>query len=194
MEVLGHLIFMLFKIGILASIYSLILIAIMTMINNLKKNHYLQKIIDNKKSSWFRFGLIISALLLIYSFTYWGNHGLGDGPRIPIGYWNIVDNTNWQFSNLKGYKDKDANEISISRFLTKDEFFCGKFDQNHFFYDFKNEYFVLNMRSNEIIEFSNKQVYNYYAVENKLPKASSLLTFEQNYHKYFGGWRFWLLP
>jgi len=194
MEVLGHFVFTLFKIGILASIYSLILIATITMITNLKKNDYLQKIIDNKKSSWFRFGFIISVLLLIYSFTYWGNHGLGDGPRIPVGHWNVVDNTNWQFSDLKGYKDFEGNEISVSRFLTKDEFFCGEFDQKHFFSDFKNEYFVLNMRSNEIIEFINKQEYNNYAVENKLPKASSLLTFEKNYHKYFGGWRFWLLP
>lgn len=194
MEVLGHFIFMILKIGIQASIYSWVLIMIMTVISYFTKGDSLHNIVHNKKSSWFIFGFIISVLLFIYSFTYWGNHGLGDGPRIPVGYWNTVQNTNWEFSDLKGYQNKDGHQISISRFITRDEFFCGEFDQNHFFYDYENAFFVLNMKSDQIIEFSNKEEYNDYAFSNNLPKSSSLLTFEQNYGNYFGGWRFWLLP
>ena len=43
------------------------------------------------------------------------------------------------------------------------------------------------------IECHEKE-YNEYAKMKNLPMLSELLTFEQNYHKYFGGWRFWLLP
>lgn len=194
MEVAGHLLFMFFKILVLASVYSLMIVAILTILSRFNDAEYLKKVTKNKKSAWFVYGFVISILLFIYSFTYWGNHGLGDGPRIPVGYWNVVENTNWQFSNLRGYTDFEGNKICVSRFTTENNYFCGEFDQDHFFYDFKNEYFVINMKTNEIIEFMDKNEYNRYAQMNKLPLTSNLFTFEQNYHNYFRGWRFWLLP
>ena len=94
MEAAGHFVFMVFKIAILASIYALITLVLLSLLAKFYKVDYFTKILRNKKLSWFGLGFIISTLLLIYSFTYWGNHGLGDSARVPVGYWHAVGNTN----------------------------------------------------------------------------------------------------
>ena len=103
MEVLFHFIFQLIKIGILASVYSFILIGILLIVGKFKPNEFLKRVKSEKKKYWFSFGFLISIGLFIFSFTYWGNHGLGDGPMIPIGHWETIENTNWtEYGYLKG--------------------------------------------------------------------------------------------
>ena len=64
------------------------------IIRTLKPIEYLENVKKEKKKYWFVFGLSISIGLFIYSFTYWGNHGLGDSARIPIGNFKEVGETN----------------------------------------------------------------------------------------------------
>ena len=137
MEVLFHFIFQLIKIGILASIYSIIIIGILLLFEKVKSNDYLKKIKSQKINSWFSFGFIISILLFIFSFTYWGNHGLGDGPRIPIGHWETIENTNWnEYGYLKGQKTSDGNDIETTQFKVVDDKLCGNLKS--WFYVFQN--------------------------------------------------------
>jgi energy-coupling factor transporter transmembrane protein EcfT len=194
MEAAGHLVFMLIKIAIQASVYALLIIAAISFLAKFLPTAYLKNVVRNKRSSWLGLGFILSTLLLIYSFTYWGNHGLGDSARVPVGYGYAVDNINWQWSSLKGFQNDNGGYLSVSHFLTSRNTFCGKFDKDHFFYDYENAYFVLDMRSEELQEFATKEAYNKYAIKNNLPLTEELRTFEENYRHYFGGWRFWLLP
>lgn len=193
MEVLFHFIFQLFKIGILASIYSLILIGILLIIGKFKPTEFLQKVKLNKKKYWFGFGFIISLGLFIFSFTYWGNHGLGDGPMIPIGYWETIENTNWtEYGNLKRQKTSDEIDIETTKFIVTNNKLSGNLKS--WFYDFENSFFVLDLKTDKLTEFKTESEFNKYAENNKLPKSTELLSFEQNYRNHWSGIRFWLLP
>lgn len=193
MEVLFHFIFQIVKIAILASIYSLILIGILSLIRKFKATEFLNRVNKEKKKYWFSFGFLISIGLFIFSFTYWGNHGLGDGSMIPIGYWETIENTNWtEYGYLKGQKTSDGIDIETTKFKVTDDKLSGNL--NSWFYDFENSFFVLDLRTDELTEFSTESEFNEYAVNNGLPKSTELLSFEQNYKNHWSGIRFWLLP
>ena len=193
MEVLFHFVFQLIKIGILASIYASILIGILLIIGKFKKTEYLERIKLAKRKSWFSFGFLISIGLFIFSFTYWGNHGLGDGPMIPIGHWKTIENTNWtEYGYLKGQKTRDGIDIETTQFKVTNEKLCGNLKS--WFYDFENTYFVLDLKTDEMTEFKTESEFNKYAENNKLPKSNELLSFEENYRNQWSGIRFLLLP
>ena len=193
MEVLFHFVFQLIKIGILASIYASILIGILLIIGKFKKTEYLERIKSEKIKSWFSFGFLISIGLFIFSFTYWGNHGLGDGPMIPIGHWETIENTNWtEYGYLQGQKTSDENEIETTKFKVRNHKLCGNLKSS--FYNYQNLYFVLDLKTDKMSEFKTKSEFNEYAQNNNLPKASELLSFEKNYRNRWGGIRFMLLP
>ncbi|WP_196886488.1 hypothetical protein [Aureivirga sp. CE67] len=193
MEVLFHFIFQLFKISIQASIYAYLLILIIVFIGKFKNNQKIQKLKKNKKKYWFVFGFIISQCLLLFSFTYWGNHGLGDGPIIPIGHWKKIENTNWEdVGYLNNIRSSDNHDIHTTRFLVQNGKLCGNLED--WFYKYKNKYFILDLSSSEMLEFKSENDYNKYAMKNNLPKSENLLSFSKNYRNYWGGFRFWLLP
>lgn len=193
MEVLFHLIFQLIKIGILASIYSFVVIGILLIIGKFKPSEFIKRVKAEKKKYWFSFGFLISIGLFIFSFTYWGNHGLGDGPMIPIGHWETIENTNWtEYGYLKEQKTSDGNDIETTQFKVVDDKLCGNLKS--WFYDFQNSYFVLDLKTDEMIEFKTETEFNEYAENNKLPKSNELLSFEQNYRNHWSGIRFFLLP
>lgn len=193
MEVLFHFIFQLIKIGILASVYSFILIGILLIVGKFKPNEFLKRVKSEKKKYWFSFGFLISIGLFIFSFTYWGNHGLGDGPKIPIGHWVTIENTNWtEYGYLKGQKTKDGIDIETTQFKVANDKLCGNLKS--WFYEFENSYFVLDLKTDKITEFKTESAFNEYAENNKLPKSNELLSFEQNYRNHWSGIRFLLLP
>ena len=193
MEVLFHFIFQLIKIGILASIYSTIIIGFLLIIGKFKSTEYLNKIKTQKMKSWFSFGFLISIGLFIFSFTYWGNHGLGDGPMIPIGHWETIENTNWnEYGYLKGQKTSDGHDIETTKFKVSNEKLCGNLKS--WFYKFENSYFVLDLKTDKMIEFKTESEFNEYAGNNQLPKSNELLTFGENYRNHWSGIRFLFLP
>ena len=193
MEVLFHFIFQLIKIGILASVYSFILIGILIIIGKFKPTEFINRVKSEKKKYWFSFGFLISIGLFIFSFTYWGNHGLGDGPMIPIGHWETIENTNWtEYGYLKGQKTIDGIDIETTQFKVTNDKLCGNLKS--WFYDFENTYFVLDLKTDEMTEFKTESEFNEYAENNKLPKSNELLSFEENYRNHWSGIRFLLLP
>jgi len=193
MEVLFHFIFQLIKIGILASIYSFILTGILLIVGKFKPNEFLKRVKSEKKKYWFSFGFLISIGLFIFSFTYWGNHGLGDGPMIPIGHWETIENTNWtEYGYLKGQKTSDGIDIETTKFKVVNDKLCGNLKS--WFYDFENSYFVLDLKTDEMTEFKTESEFNKYVENNKLPNSNELLSFKQNYRNHWSGIRFLLLP
>ncbi|CAM3867224.1 MULTISPECIES: hypothetical protein [Flavobacterium] len=193
MEVLFHFIFQLIKIGVLASIYSFIVIGILLIIGKSKPIEYLKRVKSEKKKYWFSFGFLISIGLFIFSFTYWGNHGLGDGPMIPIGHWETIENINWnEYGYLKGQKTSDGIDIETTKFKVTNDKLSGNLKSS--FYEFENSYFVLDLKTDEITEFKTESEFNKYAAKNELPKSNELLSFEDNYRNHCSGIRFLLLP
>ncbi|AUC77325.1 hypothetical protein [Olleya sp. Bg11-27] len=193
MEVLFHFIFQLIKIAILASIYASILIGIILIIGKFKQTEFLKRVKSEKKKYWFSFGVLISIGLFVFSFTYWGNHGLGDGPMIPIGHWETIENTNWtEYGYLKDKKTKNGNDIETTKFKVTNHKLCGNLKSS--FYNYENSFFVLDLKTDKITEFKTESEFNQYAEKNELPKVNELLSFAENYRNRWSGIRFLLLP
>ena len=193
MEVIVHFGFELLKICILACIYSTLVLLIILLIKKVWKNNIINRITENKKRLWFTSWSFISVGLLIYMFTYWGSHGLGDGPRIPIGHGLIVDNTNWtEYGYVNEIKTIDTFHIEMTKFKVIENNLMGNLESD--FYDYKNAYFIYHFDTKELTEFQSQKDFDVFLFKNNLPTSNQLRTFEQNYHDYWGGWRFWLLP
>lgn len=181
MEVLIHFIFQLVKIGFLSLCYSFLLFQLLKI---------LKKRVENLKVyKWFYYYFIIYFLLFIYSFTYWGNHGLGDGAKIPIGNWKVIENVNWDYGS---YLNFENTQFDIDKFIVENGNLYAK--TSDFFTSNNYTYFIINLDTNEVTKFKDKQAYNSYAKERNFPQSKELLSFSDNYLNYWGGARFFLLP
>lgn len=193
MEVGIHFLFELVKIGILASVYSTVLLIGFTVLAKRTPGSWFDRATEFKRDSWFAMGFIISIILFVYMFTYWGNHGLGDGPRIPIGNWIVVDNTNWSdYGYIKNIKTSDGNNLEMTYFLVEKKQLLGKLESS--FYEYDNEYFIYDISRKTMVEFPSRSLFNDYAIKKDLPTSAELLSFEENYRNHWMGWRFWFLP
>lgn len=182
MEALGHFIFELFKIGLLSFGYAWI---IRFIVQGLRKD---KPVLSIKKLT-----AGIAVLLFAFMSTPYGNHGLGDSARIPVGWSNGLSNVDWDdIATLDDIYMPDESQVQTTSFFVKDGFICGNLVGNAT--DSGLNYFVYDTDSKIFKGFKTEDDYYHYAKENKLPMVSEFKTFEQNYHAYWSGWRFFLLP
>ena len=185
MEVLFHFIFQIVKISILSLIYIFILAAI-SQLPFFKKIKFLNDLNHYKRTrviTWFVLGFI----LFIWSFTYWGSHGLGDYARIPIGYGRQIERINATITYITP-EGHELETYGINEFATENKFCFGKSRGMD-----KTVYFIWNLESNKIVKYKSKRQYikqlSKHGIKN--PKYN---TFYEAYDNYWNGWRFWLLP
>jgi len=175
MFTLFHFCFDLFKIAIQAAVYSAILLALLFV---------LAKVIGNKRHKLNLFVqtyFVVAGLLLVFSFTYYGEHGLGDEAEIPLGQWK-------QMKASDGYAYFDLNssmQIRVDSFLVR----------NHRLYmASEGRYYDYQLVSGRWMQFVNKKTYEDYAVMHQLPSTIEFKPFWSQYDTYWNGWRFWFLP
>jgi len=193
MEALFHLVFVLIKIAILAGIYTMMLLFIFRQVNKSNTESWFQKITSNKRKFRLTSGAIISIILFIWMFTYWGNHGFGDFARIPIGNGYVVKNINWtEYGYIDQLKTSDGKEIEMTEFIVKNRKLIGNLDS--WFEIFNNKYFAFDLKTEKLIEFDSKSELDEFAKRNNLPTSEELKSFKENYQEHWNGWRFWLLP
>ncbi len=171
MEVGFHFIFELVKIAVLAIIYSTILLITFSILAKTRPGSWFDRATEFKKDSWFAMGFLISISLFIYMFTYWGNHGLGDSPRIPIGKWLVVDNANWNdYGYINDMTTNNGNEVVMTEFLVKKGYLLGKLGSS--FHRYNNEYFIYDMTEKTMVEFENQKDFDEYVIELKTSYSS----------------------
>ena len=192
MEVLIGFISSLIKIGILSSAYALLTLLLFILIGILAPNSWFDRVSSNKRQVWFISHLVYTCGLFIYLFTYWGFHGFGDEPRIPIGHGLIIDNTNWtEYGYVKELKTADTIMVETTKFTIVDDKLIGNLNSG--FYEYKNSYFIYDMKTEKMLEFKTEVEFNKYTKTHNLTSSDKLQTFRENYWNYWGGWRFWLL-
>ena len=183
----------LIKIVILSSIYALVILLIFRLISKLKPYSWFDKVSYRRLRFWIITVFCFSVGLLFFLFTYWGFHGFGDGPRIPIGDSVIVDNTNWdEYGYIDFAETKDSMKIEMTKFKVVNHKLIGNLKSS--FYDYKNAFFICDLKTKKLTEFNMQTDYEDYAGKHQLPFSKELKTFEENYSDYWDGWRFWLLP
>lgn len=184
MESLFHLFFVIIKIGILSVFYTYIIIGFIWAINKIHSPATQRKIILNKFRT-FRFPLfsIIYIVLFLFSFSYWGNHGLGDFARIPIGNQKEVK----QINAINTYlEDENGNQIGISDFYYGANRLYAKINDGFI----PGEYLLWNLNEKSWVVINNQEEY----MKEIYPVIDYLKSFQEHYKDYWSGWRFWLLP
>ena len=193
MEVIIGFIGSLIVIGILSSIYSLLTLVFFRLIGKLYPNSWFDRVSIKKIRLWFISGLVFGVGLFCYLFTYWGFHGFGDGPRIPIGHGVIVDNTNWdEYGYIHVAETSDSMKIEMTKFKVVNDKLIGNLESG--FYDYKNSFFIYDLDDKVLTEFKTTKDYEDFAIKDNLPLTHEFRTFRENYMDYWGGWRAWLLP
>jgi len=177
MEALGHFIFELFKIAILSVAYAGVLFWVGALFLRLTKRDA-----TFSRRKFFCTYLVLYGILLVFSFTYYGDHGLGDSYHIPLGHGETMSAGDMYAYFEPGGK---LEQIDIESYQVKGDYLCIATDSG---------YLVYNLSTRESINFDTKQEYNTYALKHNLPDADLFLDFFKQYDNYWSGWRFWTMP
>lgn len=184
-----HLIFTIIKISILGSLYATFILAIYLMLGLIFPDSFFHKVSRDKKRLWLQSGFVVSVLLIVFSFTYWGRHGLGDNARLPLGYWKSIRESDgtWTTFNHEKY-----GQIHTIDFAKDRRFVYVKVDRSTKS-KLPGEYVIWDLKTNNMTFFKSKDNYSLYAKNNDLPFPNEFEDFKDHYSRYWSGWRFWLL-
>jgi len=166
----------LLKIALLAAVYAFAIYSFRFLVS------------DSIRQKWFRpikywfIWIVMCAALFIYSFTYYGNHGLGDSYYLPLGHHRAVAAAD----SYAFFRTNDsAPAMSIDSFLVQHDELC--MESGGYFY-------ICNLPSGELKKFDNRAGYDLYASKHSLPDVKNFLDFKSQYYHYWKGWRKWVLP
>lgn len=191
MEALFHFITQIVKIVILSALYATLVLVVFLLVGKLNPSSYFSRKLSNKKKKWWVSGLFISIGLTIFSFTYWGDHGLGDSARIPIGHFKEVSEINGTQSYIEP-GDYKYGVLMLHSFSKSNSHLVGKTEISPV--DNPKTFFSWDLAADEVVFFDSEKEYNSFASEYKLPEISEFKSFGENYQDYWGGLKFWLLP
>lgn len=183
MSVLFHFIFSLVKIAALATIYSTFILLTVRLISRLSPNSPIDKLTHDKFKFWRSTSCILAAGLFIYSFTYWGDHGLGDSSLIPVGHGQSIYSGDGSFTY---FYTADNEQRHIYNYSIRNGQVCAAQDENR--------YLIYNLRTKELMEFNSKKEYEDYAKTNELPTTDEFKDFIKHYRDHWNGWRATFLP
>lgn len=186
-----HFFFEIIKITILSSVYGVIIVFLFSFSGKIMPEGFFSKTSKNKLSLWAISVFFISIFLFIYMFSYWGDHGLGDSARIPIGYGKEVGEIDAAYTYIEpsGY---DYGGLNIKIFAKQNHYLIGTTDSSPV--DNPAPYFCWDLKNDKLHLFSNEKVFNSFLNNNQLPTQIEFKSFREHYSKYWGGWRLWLLP
>ena len=192
MEVLFHFLFELIKVAILASIYSALILLLFKILGKFKSGSWFDRVYKMRIRLWFITGLIISILLFVFMFSYWGNHGLGDSARIPVGHGKAVDQINGSMTYITatGY---EMETLDINEFATTNNFLFAKISSDRPAATNK-EIAIWNLKTNEVQFLDHFSDIEAFKSRNNIKDQLLFQDFQNQYSKYWNGWRFWLIP
>ena len=171
-----HVAFELFKIVSLAAAYTFALYILKFLYTEIKRDNRVKEV------KFLSVYVPVVGLMLIYSFTYYGDHGLGDEAHLPIGYGETIDESdNYSYFD----SEKEARQINVDSFLVRHDHLCIASDT--LIYD-------CQLKSGEVKKFTDEKIYDAYASGHHLPKLKEFKKFSPQYAAYWNGWRFWCLP
>ncbi|MCB2376534.1 hypothetical protein LGH70_03010 [Hymenobacter sp. BT635] len=126
--------------------------------------------------------------LFVFSFTYWGHHGLGDYARVPLGHGETMEEMNGVTAYFKPIQQlpdyEDAGEVLA--YQVRHDMLCAVLDPD-------STYYVYNLASKRSQLFADRTAYEAYAHGQDLPRPEEFEDFKRHYIRHWSGWRFWLL-
>jgi len=187
MEYLFGLIFTILKVLVQASAYATLMLTLARMYSRFSPNSTVAKFVAESRRFWRLSGFVALLVLCFIANTPWGDHGLGDYARIPLGNGEIIEEINGTEAYFQAEipLNLSTDQPFIDSFAVANDVLCGKAtDESFFTYD-------LVTKQQQI--FADSQEYTAYASKHALPAIINFESFNKHYHDYWGGWRFWLL-
>ena len=130
--------------------------------------------------------LLFGLGFFFFMLTYFGNHGLGDGARVPIGDLKVVKQINGENTYIE---NEHGDQLGIRKFSV---------DNNHLYAETQKDY---DAEHNDFVIWDlSTDKWNLYKTEEdymqtgKVPHPNTFADFWSYYDQYWNGWRFWLLP
>lgn len=189
MEVLFHFIFELIKISILGSIYATLILVIFKIVGNYNPDSWFDRVLNKKLRLWFLSGFIISVGLFLFMFTYFGDHGLGDSAKVPVGHFQVVNQINGNASYIVNNK---GNQLGIKNFTFDGKNLYAETDKE--FNGEDGDYVIWDLKSDKWTFYKTQEDYIKFAKQNNYPLPNKFEDFLKFYNRHWNGWRFWLLP
>lgn len=183
------LIFLLVKIAIQATVFSILIVFIVRVIERIIS----KKLLPFKFIFWIPLAGFIGFCMFIFSFTYWGERGLGDYARIPIGNGYDVSNIDGTTTYFEDEKKHFSRQALLDKFIVKNNKLVAEFEGFNST-SCTNCILVFDSNKEQLKIFKSDEEYRKYAFQNDLPKQEELQEFFDNYQDYWGRWRFWVLP
>jgi hypothetical protein len=189
MEYLFGFIFTLFKIAIQASFYATAATWLIGLATTRYPNSALRRIGYDGWLVWQHSYFVAFIGLFLFSCTYWGDHGLGDSARIPLGHGEEMSEINGNETFFEGGKPFMVSDMAgsqqVDKFQVANNVLCAQAE--------RKRYFIYNLATKKSRVFTDSLEYNAYAAPRGLPASNKLQSFWRHYKRYWGGWRFWLL-
>jgi hypothetical protein len=187
MEYLFGLVFTLVKVAVQAWAYASVLLILARLWARVAPGSALAKLTANGKRFRWRSGIVAAAALFLIANTHWGDHGLGDYARIPLGNSEVMQEIN----GMEAYFEAEVplklstDQPFIDSFQVTNDVLCGQANDKTFF--------TYDLVTKQQRHFGDAQEYTTYAAQHGLPAVSEFKSFNEQYRHYWGGWRFWLL-
>lgn len=189
MQVLFHFIFELIKISILGTIYGTLIFFTFFIVRKFTPKSWFTRVSSRKSKLWFFSVLFVSIGLFLFMLSYWGNHGLGDNARVPIGHFKVVKEIN---GNDVYIEKEEYNQLMIKKFTFDNKNLYAEIQRE--FDGKKGDYVVWNLRSNKWTFYKTKEDYLIEVTKNNYPNPTDFEDFSKHYERHWKGWRFWTLP
>ena len=190
MEALFHLLFEIVKISVLACIYSTIALILWRYVGRKKPGSWFDKISVRQGNFWFWAGFVISVGLFVFMFSYFGDHGLGDHSRVPIGHGKAIEQINGTYSYIQS--EGPISALSIDSFIVTNDFvygYVGELNENY-----EGRYFIYELARNQVEMFYEWNHFSAVLKEKGLGEDVEYKNFDYYYREYWSGFRFWFLP
>ncbi len=190
MVTIFHLVFELIKISILSCIYAFLVLIAFKIIARYRTNSWFDRVSKRKFRLWFLSGLFISIGLFFFMFSYYGDHGLGDDARVPIGHWRAIQEVDARQAYIQD--EGPINLIEIDKFIITDKYVYGLTGGEN--ENYEGGYFVYDLVNNKVKTFMQEKEFIYYLAANKLETRPTYKNFNYYYKEYWDDWKFWVLP
>lgn len=187
MFALFHLIAVCMKITLLSTFYTSLVLLITTKGNFKLVLSQVKKIVKMKQ---FPIAYpVIWLLLFVYSFTYYGDHGLGDSAKIPIGHGKIVSSVDHTTTSIRC----NNQYIILHQFYTKEDFLYAQTLRSPFSKEI-NGYLIWDLKVDKYRTFDTEKEFKNFIKEKPQLVNGEFLSFHDAYYLRWGGLRALLLP
>ena len=179
MEALLDLIYTIIKVYLVSFVYVKVYSIISQKLSKTKFCNILPEIKNKRDRKYIR--ITITIILILFSFTYWGNKGYGDEALIPLGFKKHVEqiNSNQAYINPEKYKYRTLN---IEKFDIQNKYVFGESINSPV--DSPPPYFVWNFETEEFLFFDKIESLKKYLATKNINQIK-LKTFNSNYLTYW---------